>query len=822
MKQLITATFKSLFRSHEAIEIRIKTNGTMSGWFFGKGSGSKIIDLIERHDESAEAIYVTLNPVSEGKLASHPYAERGHTSKLTKDGDITRRTYILIDVDPERPADTSSTDEEKAAAYSVINSISTTLKSLAFPEPFFADSGNGYHLLLPCDLPNTPEVTEAIKGFLKRLASDHSTPQAKVDTVVYNAARIVKLYGTVSRKGHDTPERPHRRSQIISVPEPVGGAVTMEMLEALQPVIISEQPRKPAPAQSPEPASVPARSGNRKYVMTALDSAIQKIQSAGAGQRNNTLNTEAFSIAQLVGAGELNEQMAWASLASAAESIGLLPPEIDSTLHSAFSKGKTQPRKAPEAKQRQIPAPAQRTQPEPIHEAVDPETGEIVATTQAVPASPSTQDLSHEAFADMARQWVYVEATKMFVHLKTMRQLSVEAFNMSHMALFASHMPEVAGKKPNAANFLMKDLAAPVVHNTMYLPTMWNGDPIFEIDGIRYLNTYNDSGIPDVDPNWQAHDAWKICLEHIQNILPNDWHEVLMFMAHNVQNPGKKILWAPIIVGIQGDGKTVLAKMMASAMGAKHTKVVGMQATRSEFNSWAEGSCLAVFEEIRAPGHSRHDFMNKLKELITNDVIDVVAKGRDGRNVVNTQNYMALSNFKDALAIDEHDRRWGVFFTRFKDRAEVVTTFGQEYWAKLNDYAIKGFPEVIRGWLMSIDLSAFDRHAGPKTTDAKMAMVKGGVPEWVQSAHEAIEIGGRGVSTEIISTRCLNDLMMNLERTSLNTSRMAIALQALHYKQAGIVKWDRGTHRVWVRADAEIGSGAGWNETLRNLLEDTR
>lgn len=802
MKSAIAKTFKSLFTRHQAIEIRIKHNGSMSGWFFGKNSSKEILSLIERFDGNAEAIYVTLNPIKTDALTR----SGEQRSALTKDADIERRYFILIDVDPVRPADLSSTEEEKNNSLDVIKQIEIYLTAQGWPAPAIADSGNGYHLLYSCDMENSEESTKLVRSVLNELSNRFSTEQAKVDTVVYNAARIVKLYGTIAKKGVHTEERPHRRSMLIEAGSS-GELVTPEMLASLIPA--AEEPAPQLPKKKPSEI-VKNSSLNSKYLMNALHDAVTKVQNAPSGQRNSTLNSEAFSIAQFVGSGQISETMAWQSLTEAAESNGLLPNEIDATLHSAFSKGKLKPRYAPEAKQRAV------ANPEPSYAptgSIDPDTGEIT--------TDSSHSGSMDAWQTLLTQWVYIESTKTFINLQTMRQLTVEAFNMTHAALLSAYDPAAAGKKPNAALYLMKDHAGRAVHNTMYLPTMWNGNPIFEIDGIRYLNTYNDIWTPKTDDSWHQHDAWQICEQHLRNILPNDWREVLMFMAHNVQFPGKKILWAPIIVGIQGDGKTVLAKMMAAAMGAKNTKVVGLQATRSEFNSWAEGSCLAVFEEIRAPGHSRHDFMNKLKELITNDVIDVVAKGRDGRNVVNTQNYMALSNFRDALAIDEHDRRWGVFFTKFKDRSEVISTFDHDYWSRLNDYAIKGFPSVLRGWLMSIDLSSFDRNAGPKMTEAKIAMAKNSMNEHTQSVQEAIEIGGRGVSREIVSTRCLSTLLGDLERTSINTSRMSSALQTLKYKNAGIVKWDRGTHRVWVPESTVLKEGDSMTATLRSLLDDT-
>ena len=142
MKTTLAPTFKSIFKGHEALEIRIKSKSGMSGWFFGKGSGPDIIKLVEEHDGKAEAIYVTLNPINTSALTRTGQ----QTSQLTTDKDISRRAFILIDVDPVRPADMSSTDEEKEQAYQLILRIKDHLEGIGFPPPHFADSGNGYHL----------------------------------------------------------------------------------------------------------------------------------------------------------------------------------------------------------------------------------------------------------------------------------------------------------------------------------------------------------------------------------------------------------------------------------------------------------------------------------------------------------------------------------------------------------------------------------------------------------------------------------------------------------------------------------------------------
>jgi hypothetical protein len=93
-----------------------------------------------------------------------------------------------------------------------------------------ADSGNGSHLLYRIDLP--ADDGGLVARVLKTLAGMFSDANVSIDTKVANASRIVKLYGTISRKGADTPERPHRVSSVMSMPDELL-PVSRELLEDL-------------------------------------------------------------------------------------------------------------------------------------------------------------------------------------------------------------------------------------------------------------------------------------------------------------------------------------------------------------------------------------------------------------------------------------------------------------------------------------------------------------------------------------------------------------------------------------------------------------
>jgi len=105
-----------------------------------------------------------------------------------------------------------------------------------------------------------------------------------------------------------------------------------------------------------------------------------------------------------------------------------------------------------------------------------------------------------------------------------------------------------------------------------------------------------------------------------------------------------------------------------------------------------------VVEEIKLHGHNRHDITNTLKPLITNDIVEIHAKGKDPRNVPNTVNYLLLTNYVDAVPIGAGDRRYFVCFSRLPQ--ELVNN--AEYFDPLFQ-GIKEHPGALGRWLLDLD-----------------------------------------------------------------------------------------------------------------------
>jgi hypothetical protein len=169
-------------------------------------------------DTNTKAVYFTLNPVNPALLSRAENRSQAYAEHTTQDSDIVGRRLILIDADPTRPAGISSSEEEHDLAIAKIKQISSWLTAQGFPEGIMADSGNGGHLLLSVDMPNDKPTTELIERFLKTLQVKFGDGKINIDQTVFNPSRISKLYGTITRKGDNTTERPHRYSRVLSAP----------------------------------------------------------------------------------------------------------------------------------------------------------------------------------------------------------------------------------------------------------------------------------------------------------------------------------------------------------------------------------------------------------------------------------------------------------------------------------------------------------------------------------------------------------------------------------------------------------------------------
>jgi len=211
-------TFRRIVAAGDVAELRAlkvhskdgRKYNVVSGYYDDPAEFARDVRML---DGRAQGVYLTLNPLKRELLDRSPNKLTPGCAAAT-DADVLIRRWLLLDFDPKRPAGTSSTDIELDAAIARAEAFWLYHRGKSgWTEPISAISGNGAHLLYPIDLPAADDGRVA--GLLRKLAGLFSDHTVDLDTTVSNASRITKVYGTCTRKGEPTGERPHRRSVLL-------------------------------------------------------------------------------------------------------------------------------------------------------------------------------------------------------------------------------------------------------------------------------------------------------------------------------------------------------------------------------------------------------------------------------------------------------------------------------------------------------------------------------------------------------------------------------------------------------------------------------
>jgi hypothetical protein len=432
---------------------------------------------------------------------------------------------------------------------------------------------------------------------------------------------------------------------------------------------------------------------------------------------------------------------------------------------------------------------------------------------------------------DWMKAYVYVTDDDKFYKQNSDEWLTVQGFN----AKFNRYMPtdENGDVVQNASTHALEDCRLNVVTRAFYIP--WAGS-LFDLDGVPHVNRYRPSTVPEAVQKLSAEGraAVELVLTHIRLICgnrPGVMQYVMDWLAHNVQNPGVKIRWAILIKGIEGDGKTLLAQLLSAMMGKPNIKQVSPKVLGTDFTSWGTGSCVAVLEEIKLTGHNRYDILNALKPYITNDSVEIHQKGKDTYDAPNTVNYLAFTNFADALPLNDTERRWMILNTPFSN-IEAMAAMVREALrlegaddAVLDAYfealfaAIHTQASELRRYFLDWKIGAsFKANGRAPMTQEKQAMIGMNQTEEESAVMEALEIGGPGVTRDLFSSSALLNLVMASDAEfSLNTSGVPVLLKKMGYTKFPVkVKWQNKAHHIWVRNLAGLD-----NFKIRETLDRT-
>lgn len=223
-------------------EVRILGRFSYSGYF---RNFENLISQIEPYmNMDDEQIYFVLNSIDKDCYA-RPQCERfvKYPKVTTTDSDIIRRKFLLLDFDPIRKSQTNSSDAQFELAHKKAQDVYRFLiKEKGFTDSIICISGNGWHIIVPVDLPCDEETNKVIKDFYTYMGSIFTDENIEFDEKVYTNARLTKLYSTWAKKGANVPSNPWRQSKIVYIPKELK-PTPIEKIKELADLLPKEEPK---------------------------------------------------------------------------------------------------------------------------------------------------------------------------------------------------------------------------------------------------------------------------------------------------------------------------------------------------------------------------------------------------------------------------------------------------------------------------------------------------------------------------------------------------------------------------------------------------
>lgn len=264
-------------------------------------------------------------------------------------------------------------------------------------------------------------------------------------------------------------------------------------------------------------------------------------------------------------------------------------------------------------------------------------------------------------------------------------------------------------------------------------------------------------------------------LRHLAALLPDERDRTILlsYMAAVVQYKGYKFQWAPLIQGAEGNGKTLLTRCVAFAIGDRYTYFPKASQIAKNFNGWQYGTIFAGIEDIYVAEGNAH-VMEELKPMVTGDRNEVESKGVDQIVRELVFNLMLNSNHKDALRKHRNDRRFAMFYTAQQSAEEILEWgMGGDYfprlyaWLRAEGYAIVN--ELLHTYQIPAEFNPCVQMGGlaqrAPLTSSYEAAISANLGPVEQEVLEAIEQDTPGFAGGWISSAAFDQLLERMNRS---------------------------------------------------------
>lgn len=325
-------------------------------------------------------------------------------------------------------------------------------------------------------------------------------------------------------------------------------------------------------------------------------------------------------------------------------------------------------------------------------------------------------------------------------------------------------------------------LRGPKADGTCFRPDLPYG-VIVEDPGRMRANLYSPVDVPR-----KKGDVSRF-LNHLAKLLPDERDRLicLYYMAACVQHQGVKFQWAIVLQGVEGNGKTLLSRCVAEAIGRRYVHWPKASKLKANFNAWMYGKTFFPVEDIHTSENV--DVIEELKPMITGgDGLEIEGKGVDQVSAEICGNFMFNTNHANGIRKTKNDRRFCWLATAqqaFEDLARdgMAGDYMQSLYIWLKE---QGGYAIVAELLWTIEIpdelnpaTGCQRAPRTTTTDAAIEAGRGHIEQEIIAATERGEPGFMG---GWISSTAVDKLLDKMRRgNALPQNRRRDMLRELGY-----------------------------------------
>ncbi len=279
---------------------------------------------------------------------------------------------------------------------------------------------------------------------------------------------------------------------------------------------------------------------------------------------------------------------------------------------------------------------------------------------------------------------------------------------------------------------IIKENRIKLVFNINYEPT---NEKFVYMDNKKFFNTYNKTELWDYKSEKETYD-FPLISQLIMNLTGDNADNYDYFnkwLSWIIQKPTQKLPTAIILQGAQGSGKGTFKSCVLDQIFGNNCQEINQTQLEAPFNDYLLGKQIIVANEIMH-NENRQTLPNVLKNLVTDEKLTINIKFKKAIVARNYCHWIFCTNSDNPIKLDADDRRYNVFYSnKLMGGGRKAADFVKNLKSNL-DYELKEYIS----YLKSLEVDYYEVHE-PIMTEAKQEIQdinKDSIVRFIESLSE--------------------------------------------------------------------------------------